>query len=166
MRVTNQLITRHSQSRLQSSLQGIDRLREDISSGLRVRKMSDDPIAAGEVVRIGSSMRAIAQFRRNIDIGLVRAQSEETALDQLSNSMTRGVELGISQASATANAQSRLMVKTEIDQLINQAVVGCVIDTHFARLANDRRLTEGQLELHVGIDALCVVRREQCLRGK
>ena len=122
MRITNQLITRHSQSRLQTSLQGIDRLREDISSGLRVRKMSDDPVAAGEVVRIGSSMRAIAQFRRNIDIGLVRAQSEETALDQLSNAMTRAVELGISQASSTANAQSRLMVKTEIDQLINQAV--------------------------------------------
>ena len=122
MRITNQLITRHSQSRLQTSLQGIDRLREDISSGLRVRKMSDDPVAAGEVVRIGSSMRAIAQFRRNIDIGLVRAQSEETALDHLSNAMTRAVELGISQASATANAQSRLMVKTEIDQLISQAV--------------------------------------------
>ena len=122
MRITNQLITRHSQSRLQHNLQGIDRLREDISSGLRLRKMSDDPVAAGEVVRIGSSMRAIGQFRRNIDIGLVRAQAEETALDQLSNAMTRAIELGISTASSTANAQSRLMVKAEIDQLITQAV--------------------------------------------
>lgn len=122
MRVTNQLITRNSQSRLQSNLQGMDRLREDISTGVRVRKMSDDPTAAGEVVRIGSSMRAITQFRRNIDLGLVRAQGEETVLDQLSNTMTRGIELGISQASSTANAQSRLMVKSEIDQLLNQAV--------------------------------------------
>src|SRR6187401_1548914 len=103
MRVTNQLITRHSQSRLQANLQGIDRLREDISSGIRVRKMSDDPVAAGEVVRIGSSMRAITQFRRNIEIGLVRAQAEETVLDQLSNATTRAMELGISQASSTAN---------------------------------------------------------------
>ncbi len=122
MRVTNQLITRNSQFHLQANLQGMDRLREDISTGVRVRKMSDDPTAAGEVVRIGSSMRAITQFRRNIDLGLVRAQSEETVLDQLSNALTRGIELGISQASATANAQSRLMVKAEIDQLINQAI--------------------------------------------
>jgi len=122
MRVTNQLITRNSTNRLQLSLQGIDRLREDISSGVRLRKMSDDPVAAGEVVRVGSSMRAIGQFRRNIDIGLLRTQSEEATLDQLSNSITRAVELGISQATSTASAQSRLVVKTEVDLLIKQAV--------------------------------------------
>ena len=122
MRVTNQLITRNSQSRLQTVLQGIDRLREDISSGMRLRKMSDDPAAAGEVVRIGSSMRAITQFRRNIDVGLARASAEEAVLNQLSNDLSRAVELGVAQASATANAQTRAMVKGEVDQLISQAV--------------------------------------------
>lgn len=122
MRVTNQIITRNSQARLQNGLQGIDRLREEISSGLRVRKMSDDPTAAGEVVRIGSSMRAIAQFNRNIDLGLARASAEELVLDQLTNGLGRAIELGVAQASGTANAQTRAIVKTEVDQLINYAV--------------------------------------------
>ncbi len=122
MRVTNQLITRNSKARLQSSLQGIDRLREDISSGLRVRKMSDDPTAAGEVVRVGSSMRAIDSFRRNIDIGVARASSEETILNQLTDNLGRAIELGVAQASATASAQTRSIVKSEVDQLINNAV--------------------------------------------
>jgi hypothetical protein len=67
MRVTNSIITRNSQTRLQVNLQGIDRLRTDISSGVRLRKMSDDPTSGGELVRIGSSMRALTQFKRNVD---------------------------------------------------------------------------------------------------
>lgn len=122
MRVTNQIITRNSQARLQSGLQGIDRLREDISSGIRLRKMSDDPTAAGEVVRVGSSMRAITQFRRNINIGLARASAEEIALDQLTNGLGRAIELGIAQASSTASTDTRQIVKAEVDSLIAYAV--------------------------------------------
>ena len=119
MRVTNSIITRNSQSRLQANLQGLDRIREDISSGIRLRKMSDDPTSGGELVRIGSSMRALSQFKRNVDSGIARATAEESVLDQLTNALTRGIELGIAQASATANPQSRLIVKAEVDQLIN-----------------------------------------------
>lgn len=121
MRVTNSIITRNSQYRLQSGLAGVDRLREDISSGLRIRKMSDDPTSASEVVRVGSSMRAITQFRRNINLGVSRATAEENVLDQLGNSLSRGVELGIQAASATANAQSRTIIKGEVDQLLDLA---------------------------------------------
>lgn len=121
MRVTNNIITARSQLRLQQGLQGIDRVRDDISTGVRIRKMSDDATSGGELVRIGSSMRAITQFRRNANAGVARAEAEEGALNQLTNALTRGVELGISQATATANAQSRLIVKQEVDQLINLA---------------------------------------------
>ena len=121
MRVTNSIITRNSQTRLQANLQGIDRLRTDISSGVRLRKMSDDPTSGGELVRIGSSMRALTQFKRNVDNGVARATAEENVLDQLTNALERGVELGIAQAGANANAGTRLIAKGEIDQLINFA---------------------------------------------
>ena len=71
---------------------GIDRLREDISSGVTIRKMSDNPTSASEVSRTGSSMRAIAQYRRNIDTGIAKAQAEETALDTLGDLLTRAIE--------------------------------------------------------------------------
>lgn len=129
MRVTNSIITSRSQLRLQQGLQGIDRVRDDIATGVRIRKMSDDATSGGELVRIGSSMRAITQFRRNADSGIARAQAEEGALDQLTNALTRGIELGISQSTATANAQSRLIVKQEVDQLLNLA--GTLGNTRF-----------------------------------
>jgi flagellar hook-associated protein 3 FlgL len=122
MRVSNSIITRTSQRRLQQGLQGIDRARDDIATGIRLRKMSDDATSGGQVVRIGSSMRAITQFRRNTDAGIAKAVAEENVLGQLSNALTRGIELAVAQSSATANAQSRLIVKNEVDQLLNFAV--------------------------------------------
>lgn len=119
MRVTNSTITLRSQLRVQQTLQAIDRVREDISSGVRVRKMSDSPLDGGQLVRIGSSMRAIGQFRRNADGGISRAQAEETVLDQLGGALTRAIELGVAQANATSNAETRLAAKREVDQLIN-----------------------------------------------
>lgn len=121
MRVTNSIITSRSQLRLQQGLQGIDRVRDDIATGVRIRKMSDNATDGGQLVRIGSSMRAITQYRRNADAGINRAQAEETALDLLGNALTRASELGISQSTATANAASRLIVKQEVDQLMNLA---------------------------------------------
>lgn len=122
MRISNQMILRQSQSRLQSSLQGIDKLREDISSGVRIRRMSDDPTSGSEVVRVGSSLRAIERFRQNSQKGTTRSTAEESVLDNLTNTMTRAAELAVGQASATGSAQTRLIAKAEVDQLISFAV--------------------------------------------
>ncbi len=122
MRVTNQTVLRNSISRLQQNLQAVERAREDIASGLRLRKMSQDPTSGSEVVRVGSSMRAIDQFRRNIRMGMGRAETEENVLNSLTNALGRGAELAISQASGTATTETRLVVKAEVDSLISFAV--------------------------------------------
>lgn len=122
MRVTNQLISRQSISRLQTGLQMVDKAREDVSTGKRIRLMSDDPSAASEVVRSSSSLRALDQYRRNIRMGQGRAGAEEAVLDQVTNALTRGIELALAQNSSTASAQTRLIAKSEVDQLINYAV--------------------------------------------
>lgn len=121
MRVTNSIITANSKLRLQQGLQGIDRLRDDISSGVRIRKVSDDAISGGSLVRIGSSMRALTQFKRNLNMGVARAEAEESSLNQLTNALTRASELALTQVGATANTQTRLITKAEVDQLVNFA---------------------------------------------
>jgi flagellar hook-associated protein 3 FlgL len=122
MRVTNTIITRTSQLRLQQGLQGIDRVRDDIATGIRIRRMSDDATSGGELVRIGSSMRAITQFRRNADTGINRAQAEDTALDLLGNALIRASEVGTSQGIAPADTAANDAAKQEVDQLLNLAI--------------------------------------------
>ena len=121
MRVTNAIIKRNSQFRLQQGLQGMDRAREDISTGVRIRKMSDDPANGGQVVRLGSSLRALNQFRRNIDLAAAKTQAEEGVLAQLTNLLDRGAELSITQGNATAFSQSRQAAKAEVDQMLSYA---------------------------------------------
>ncbi len=122
MRVTNQIVLRNSITSLQRNLQAVEGSREDISSGLRLRKMSQDPTGGSEVVRIGSSLRAIEQYRRNIRIGTAKVDAEEGALSSLTNTLGRSMELAISQASSTATPETRLVVKAEVDSLIDFAV--------------------------------------------
>ncbi|MEP6834764.1 MAG: hypothetical protein ABJB74_15325 [Gemmatimonas sp.] len=122
MRITNNLIQRSSISQLQSSLQLVDKARADVSTGRRIRHMSDDPSSASEVVRSSSSLRALDQYRRNIKMGQGRATAEEGVLNQLTNSLTRGIELALGQSSGTATAQTRAISKAEIDQLIDSTV--------------------------------------------
>lgn len=122
MRVTNQTMLRTSVSRLQLNLQAMDRAREEVSSGRRINRMSDDPAGASEVVRVGSSVRAIEQFRRNIKIADGRASAEENALNSLGNLLSRGVELAIQGASSSGSPQTRAISKAEVDQLLSAAV--------------------------------------------
>jgi flagellar hook-associated protein 3 FlgL len=123
MRVSNLDILRNSQARMQTTLAGIDKLREDIASGVTIRRMSDAPNLASEVSRTGSSLRAITQFRRNIDRGVAKAQAEEAALDTMGDLITRAIELGVAQSNATASTATRTMVKGEVDQLLSTAVI-------------------------------------------
>jgi flagellar hook-associated protein 3 FlgL len=89
---------------------------------VRLRKLSQDPTAGAEVVRLGSSMRAIEQFRRNIRMGVAKVETEDRVLDSLTTSLGRAAELAISQASSTATAETRLSVKAEVDAIIDFAV--------------------------------------------
>lgn len=121
MRITNTLVTRSAKLRLQEGLQGIDRARDDIATGVWLRRMSDNPTTGGEVVRVGSSLRALTQFRRNAQTGISRASAEESVLDQLSDVLTRASEVGVTATNATTDNASRQVIKAEVDQLLGLA---------------------------------------------
>lgn len=122
MRVTTAELINASQRRLQSNLGRMERLRQDIASGVSLRKMSDNPSAASEVARVGSNLRSLAQFKRNVDLGVAKAQAAESSLDSLGNLLTRAYEIGLTQTNASANQGTRSMAKGEIDQLLTSAV--------------------------------------------
>lgn len=122
MRITNNLITRNALNTLQESQRRVDQAQRRASTGLQVEVASDDPSAASEIVKTGSSLRAIEQYKRNINSATSRLSVEEQALGGLTQLLERAKELAISQGTATASAQTRLTAKAEIDQLA-QAVV-------------------------------------------
>jgi flagellar hook-associated protein 3 FlgL len=101
-------------------------------------------------MRIGSSMRALEQFRRNIRTGTARANAEESVLDSVTNALGRATELGFGASSSTGNAQTRLIVKQEVDEILGYAV--SLGNTKFGDdyLFGGNRTGEPPLQLPVG----------------
>lgn len=122
MRITNNITTQNALRTMQRGQREIAAASSRVYSGLRFERASEDPTAAAQVMRTGGSLRALEQYRRNIDAATSRAAAEEGVLDQLSTVLTRARELGMSQATGTANLQTRQVVKAEVDQLLRFAV--------------------------------------------
>jgi flagellar hook-associated protein 3 FlgL len=80
------------------------------------------PVAATGTMKAAGSLRALEQYRRNIQAAEVRVDAEEQAYSSLSDIIVRARELAVAQGSDTASANTRLAVKAEIDQLIGVAV--------------------------------------------
>jgi flagellar hook-associated protein 3 FlgL len=121
MRVTSNMMVSASVYTLQQTLAQIQTAQQQVSTGLRIQAMSDDPGAAAQLMQSNGTLRALDQYKRNIQAGTARSQAEETALNSLTDLLTRAKELAISQASDTADAGTRLTTKSEVDQLLDEA---------------------------------------------
>ncbi|HEY0969499.1 MAG TPA: flagellar hook-associated protein FlgL [Gemmatimonadales bacterium] len=122
MRITNNITTQNALRTLQRGNREIAAASERVYSGLRFQRASEDPVAASQVMRTSGSLRALEQYRRNVDEATARMSAEEGVLDQLTSVLMRADELGISQATGTANAETRKVAKAEVDQLLRHAV--------------------------------------------
>ena len=122
MRITNNMVSRNSLASLQRSLRQVNDAQNRATSGVRVERPSDDPSASSSIMASGSSLRAIDQYKRNINSARARLDREESIMGSVSQMLERAKELGIGQGSATADAQSRLTTKAEVDQLLSAVV--------------------------------------------
>jgi len=93
-----------------------------VNTGLRFQRASEDPAAAAQVMRASGSLRALDQYRRNVDAASARTAVEEGVLDRLGDVLMRANELGVSQATGSATAATRLVTKAEVDELLRFAV--------------------------------------------
>jgi flagellar hook-associated protein 3 FlgL len=122
MRITNSITTQKALRTMQQAQRDIARASDRVTTGLRFSRASEDPNAAGQVMRTSGSLRALEQYRRNVDAATARASAEESVLDQVTTVLTRATELGLAQATGTATAETRRVAKAEVDQLLRFAV--------------------------------------------
>ena len=122
MRVTNSIMATSSLTRLQANLRSMHEIQSRISSGLRIERSSDDPSGASAVMQASTSLRALEQYRRNIQGATSRLSAEEGAIDQMGLLLTRAKELAVSQTGATATAETRSITALEVRQLRDAAI--------------------------------------------
>jgi flagellar hook-associated protein 3 FlgL len=107
---------------MQSLRSMVDRTQRQISSGNRILKPSDDPIAAARTLELRESLSRIGQFERNSDMARIQLQDEEVTLQSVNDVLQRVRELSLQANNATQSDETRNLIANELKQHLNQLV--------------------------------------------
>lgn len=135
---------------LARSTKQLNKALEQLSSGLRINRASDD--AAGLAIAEGfnSVVRGTRVAQRNAQDGVSLMQTAEGALSETTNILQRMRELAVQSANGTMTADNRAALQAEVTQLMGQ-INSIASDTEFNGL---RVLSAAQtLTLQAGAQA-------------
>lgn len=97
-------------------------LQEQISSGTRLTKPSDDPAASARVLELDQTVSVNQQYNINITLAENRLRIEDTTLSALENTYFRMKELAIQAGSGINSENSLNSIKSEIKELSKELI--------------------------------------------
>ena len=89
-------------------------VREQLSSGQRVNRPSDDPASAARLVELDAARERLGQFERNATAAESRLSLEEGALASATDTLARVRELALSANGSTLGERDRDTLRTEV----------------------------------------------------
>jgi flagellar hook-associated protein 3 FlgL len=122
MRITYGAINRNIQKTLMKRYGDLTKLQEQLSTGKRLLRPSDDPSDVSNDLKLRSKLKQLYQLNRNIDDGLAYMQITDTALMSMDDILQRLRELAIQGSSDTLSANERKFIASEVGQLLRQAI--------------------------------------------
>ena len=122
MRVTTSQAQRSQLDYIQGNLQRLVKAQDQAATGKRFQRGSEDPAATADVMRADGTLASYAQYGRNGDLAIGRADAEDRVLNNVELITERARELASAQSGSTADAATRLIAKAEVDQLIAAAI--------------------------------------------
>lgn len=122
MRITQNLSYDAYVNDLMRRQEAIYRLNRQMATGHKVNSASDNPASAHAILTSKSLLSSIDQYDKNTDFGLAALSFTETALDRTKDALTRLQELAVTAATGLASAESRNLIKSEVDNLRSELI--------------------------------------------
>lgn len=122
MRVTQGMMISTTLSNIANNQARLQELQDQITSGRKVRKPSDDPVAASRALAASASIEQTAQYRRNLQSSSTWLKATDTALQQVTDVLQRARELAVSGANQNFSSQQRQAMGAEVAQLFNSMI--------------------------------------------
>lgn len=97
-------------------------LQQQISTGTRINKPSDDPAASARILELEQTLEINEQYQVNIDLAENRLSLQETSLGGVSNVLQRIRELVIQANNAAMDSLSRNSIADEIDERYQELI--------------------------------------------
>jgi len=120
MRISTSMIYRRSVKWMNDHQAGIARAQEQISSGKKLLKPSDDPTNSARLMELHKQLQLNEQYGRNITSANGRLGVEEIAVQESGNILQRARELTIQANNAALTPENRQAIAMEIGQLRQQ----------------------------------------------
>lgn len=117
MRVTQSMLSNNMLRNLSTSYNKMGKIQEQITTGKKVNRPSDDPVVAMKGISYRSQLGKVEQFQRNMGEVHNWLDSSDDALDKVGQSLTRAKELVINAANGTLTDDDRDKIKSELSQL-------------------------------------------------
>ena len=118
----------------------LSRTQQQVATGNKIFKPSEDPVAASRVVNLKSSISAIEQYQSNVDSARARINLSEGVLGNVVESIHRVRELAIQANNDSQNDSTRKFIAAEVKQ-----VQGALLDLANTTDSNNEYLYSGAL---------------------
>lgn len=128
LRVTQGMLTNNSVKYLSQSYKKLAQLNDQMTTGKKISKPSDDPVIAMNGMRYRSETVEIAQFKRNLNEGFSWMENADSALNETGNVLQRIREL-------TVQASNDSYTTTEIKNISDE--IGS-LQAHLVTLAGTK----------------------------
>jgi flagellin-like hook-associated protein FlgL len=129
MRITFTTVNRNVQRNLSRRYSDMVGLQEQLATGKRLRKPSDDPVDVANTIKLRAKETQLGQYKRNIQDGLAIMGVASSAMASMNELLHRARELAVQAANGTYTDSDRLYMQQEVDQLYRQMM--SVVNTQF-----------------------------------
>ena len=117
MRITPRMMADSMLRNVEANQARTEQLQNQITSGSRITRPSDDPIGAARALNLQDGVSATGQYLKNIDQATSFLNTSDSALGAVTDALSRVRELAVQAANGTMTAADRASIGSEIGQL-------------------------------------------------
>ncbi|CQR46398.1 Flagellar hook-associated protein 3 [Paraliobacillus sp. PM-2] len=122
MRVTQSMLSNNMLRNLSNSYSNLDKYMDQLSTGKKINRPSDDPVIAMKGMNYRSQVSSVEQYERNLSEVHNWMDNSDAALDETTQALQRLRELAVQASNGTYEEGQRKNIAEEVDQLKNHLV--------------------------------------------
>ncbi len=120
IRISSQQIFSGGINRLQDLSAQLNKTDEQIATGKRVNRPSDDPVAAARILKLDQEVSRIETYERNAQLANNRLGQEESSISSSLDILQRVRELTVQAGNGLLSANDRLSISSEMKERLQQ----------------------------------------------
>lgn len=122
MRVTNKMLTSSLMNNVNNNLNQLQKYENQLSSKVKVDKISDDPVAAAKILKAKSELKSQQQYTTNMQYASGWLRSVDDALASVDDVLLRAREIAVRGSNGATPAESSKALGEEVNSIIGELV--------------------------------------------